>query len=156
MSRQLIKLRMGWELGGFRGSRQLSDGLRRAFGLSSFDLDVCVMALAPEIDLRYQRLYAYLQDDVTRKYPSVDLALNLLCRSQDDKLARRAHFTPDAVLVRHGLLQVGLDTARPPAPLLSQAFQLDAQIVNLLLDGRGLDAARHHYRQHLPGFRKPA
>jgi ATPase family associated with various cellular activities (AAA) len=114
--------------------------LRRAFGLSSFDLDVCVMALAPEIDLRYQRLYAYLQDDVTRKYPSVDLALNLLCRSQEDKLARRAHFTPDSVLVRHGLLQVGLDTARPPAPLLSQAFQLDAQIVNLLLDGRGVDA----------------
>src|SRR5262245_36913088 len=34
--------------------------LQRAFGLSSFDLDVIVIALAPELDLRYERLYAYL------------------------------------------------------------------------------------------------
>ena len=27
-------------------------------------------ALAPEIDLRYERLYAYLQDDVTRRRPT--------------------------------------------------------------------------------------
>ncbi|HSH81980.1 MAG TPA: hypothetical protein VLA19_25930, partial [Herpetosiphonaceae bacterium] len=34
--------------------------LARAFGLSGFDLDVVLVALAPEIDLRYERLYAYL------------------------------------------------------------------------------------------------
>src|SRR5262245_17617142 len=49
--------------------------LARAFGLSPFDVDVLLIALAPELDLRYQRLYAYLQDDVTRKSASVDLAL---------------------------------------------------------------------------------
>ena len=37
-----------------------------------------LIALAPEIDPRYERLYAYLQDDVTRKRPSIDLTLNLL------------------------------------------------------------------------------
>ncbi|ABG51415.1 AAA ATPase [Trichodesmium erythraeum IMS101] len=35
-----------------------------------------LIALAPEIDLRYDRLYAYLQDDFTSKGSSVDLALN--------------------------------------------------------------------------------
>ena len=45
--------------------------LKQAFGLSEFDLDLMLIALAPEIDLRYERLYAYLQDDVTRKRPSV-------------------------------------------------------------------------------------
>src|SRR5688500_1463722 len=51
--------------------------LRDVFGLSGFDLDVLILAIAPEIDLRYERLYAYLQDDATRKRPTVDLALNL-------------------------------------------------------------------------------
>lgn len=34
------------------------------FGLSSFDIDLPLIALAPELDRRYERLYAYLQDDV--------------------------------------------------------------------------------------------
>ena len=41
--------------------------LIQVFRLSSFDIDVMLLALAPELDLRYERLYAYLQDDVTRK-----------------------------------------------------------------------------------------
>ena len=35
--------------------------LKKTFGLSEFDLDLILIALAPEIDLRYERLYAYLQ-----------------------------------------------------------------------------------------------
>src|SRR4051794_24894296 len=52
--------------------------LEQEFGLDGFDLDVVLVALAPEIDIRYERIYAYLQDDVTRRRPSVDLVLNLL------------------------------------------------------------------------------
>jgi len=32
--------------------------LSRAFGLSPFEVDAIVIALAPEVDLRYERLYA--------------------------------------------------------------------------------------------------
>ena len=80
--------------------------LERAFDLSTFDIDLILIALAPELDLRYERLYAYLQNDVSKKRPTIDLALNLLCPSAADKLARRAHFAPDAPLVRHGLLHL--------------------------------------------------
>src|SRR5687767_401834 len=41
--------------------------LAAEYGLSSFDLDVLLIALAPELDLRYERLYGYLQDDITRR-----------------------------------------------------------------------------------------
>jgi hypothetical protein len=52
--------------------------LEQAFGLSPFDLDVILVALGPHVDLKYERIYAYLQDAVTRRRPTVDLALNLL------------------------------------------------------------------------------
>src|SRR5262245_58530942 len=55
--------------------------LCRAFGLSRFERDVIVAALAAEVDLKYERLFAYLQDDVTKKRPTVDLLLELLCES---------------------------------------------------------------------------
>ena len=36
-------------------------------------------------DLRYERIYAYLQDDVTRRRPTVELVLNVLCESSAEK-----------------------------------------------------------------------
>ena len=47
-------------------------------GLTPFDAALLVVAVAPELDLRYERIYAILQDDVTRRRPSLDLALSLL------------------------------------------------------------------------------
>ncbi len=80
--------------------------LGRAYGLSAFDLDLILIALAPELDRRYERLYAYLQDHVSRRRPGVDLALNLLCPDAAARLERRVHFDPDAPLMRHGLLHL--------------------------------------------------
>src|SRR5574340_558683 len=65
--------------------------LAKACRLSSFDIAVVFIASAPEFDLRYENLYAYLQDDVSRRRPTVDLALNLLCVTVQDKLERRQH-----------------------------------------------------------------
>jgi AAA+ superfamily predicted ATPase len=114
------------------------DALASAFALSSFDVDLLVIALAPEIDLRYERIYAYLQDDVTRRRPSVDLALGLLCGSAQEKLERRVHLTHHAPLVRFGLLHV--DAAGSPRPtLLARPLVLDEQVVAALLGIGGVD-----------------
>lgn len=113
--------------------------LAQTFGLTRFDLNVLVIALAPEVDLRYEGLYAYLQDDVTRRRPSVELVLKLLCPSLPEKLARRAHFAAESPLLWHRLLHVMPEPARPSASLLAQALQLDAQIADVLLGQGGLD-----------------
>lgn len=114
--------------------------LQRVYGLTDFDLDVILIGLAPEIDLRYERLYAYLHDDVTRKRPSVDLALNLLCSSAGEKLQQRERFAPDAPLQRHHLIEVYSDPHHPNSPLLAHHYRLDEQIVRLLLLDDSLDS----------------
>jgi hypothetical protein len=114
--------------------------LADAFGLSASDLLIIVIALAPELDLRYERLYAYLQDDVSRRWPSVDLTLNLLCTSSQEKASGRAWFAPDAPLLRHALISLGADARQAHAPLLAQAIRLDDQVVRFLLCQDGLDS----------------
>jgi SpoVK/Ycf46/Vps4 family AAA+-type ATPase len=121
--------------------------LKESFELSDFDLDLILIALAPEIDLRYERLYAYLQDDVTRKRPSVDLALNLLCASAEDKLLRRDRFASNAPLIRHQLLHLIPDPNQSQPPLLAHYLKLDEQIVRLLLEQEGLDVRLVPYCQ---------
>ena len=112
--------------------------LAKEYGLSSFDMDVMLIALAPELDLRYERIFAYLQDDITCKRPAVDLALNLLCPSASVKQSRRAHFALDAPLIRNGLLQLVPDSDQS-RPELADQIRLQNQVVNLVLSRRTLD-----------------
>ena len=46
------------------------------------------IALAPELDRQYVRIYAILQDDMSKKRPTVELALNLLCSTFYEKLSQ--------------------------------------------------------------------
>jgi hypothetical protein len=105
--------------------------LQQAFGLSAFDLDVLVIAVAVEIDLRYQRLFAYLQDDVTRKRPSVDLALNLLCPDADSKLRARRRFAADAPLFRNRLVQISTSQTGT-VPFLARDLEVDEAVVSAM------------------------
>lgn len=123
--------------------------LRQTFHLSDFDLNLILIALAPEIDLRYERLYAYLQDDVTRKHPTVDLALNLLCTSAEAKLLSRTHFSSNSPLVKHRLLHLVPDPNQIQPPLLSHYLKLDGQVVRLLLGQTGLDPRLVPYCQQI-------
>ncbi|GAB3258497.1 ATP-binding protein [Kineosporia babensis] len=110
--------------------------LRGRQGLSEAELDVVLIALAPEVDLRYERLYGYLQDDVNRRRPSVDLALDLICRTPAEKLQARDIFSSAAPLRERLLLRLEAGDA----PLLARPLRLDPQVVHLLLNGRpGLD-----------------
>src|SRR3954451_20088889 len=47
-------------------------------GLDALDAAVLAVCAAPELDPRFGRLYAYLQDDVTKRLPSPRLAADLL------------------------------------------------------------------------------
>jgi AAA+ superfamily predicted ATPase len=114
-------------------------GLARTFGLSAFDQDLILVGVAPELDLRYERLYAYLQDDVTRRRPTIDLALNLLCSSAETKLARRDHVAPGAPLIRNGIVRLVPDPSQPQPPLLALYLTIDEQILRWLLGQEGVD-----------------
>ena len=113
--------------------------LAAAYGLSDFDLHVVLLALAPEIDLRYERVYAFLQDDVSRRRPTVDLALNLLCATPETRLHRRWHFTEEGPLVRYDIVRLVAEPGSTEPPLLAHALKLDERTVRRLLGYRGLD-----------------
>jgi hypothetical protein len=113
--------------------------LIHSFGLSSFDANLVLLALAPEVDLKYEKIFAYLQDDVTRKRPTVELSLNLFCASAEEKLDRRFHFSPNGPLIRQGLLHIVADPNQVEPPHLAHYLKLDDQVARLLLGQQGLD-----------------
>ncbi len=114
--------------------------LQKTFSLSSFDLDILAIAIAPELDRHYESVYIYLQDEISNKRPTVDLVLNLLCSSLPEKLSRRKHFTTNAPLIHHHLLHLSSDPHQQQQTLLSQHLILDSQITRFLLQQPGLDS----------------
>jgi ATP-dependent 26S proteasome regulatory subunit len=127
------------------GTELRLERLRHWFGLSAFDVDVLLLCLAPELDLGYEKLYAYLQDDLTKKWPSVNLLLDLLCPTFEAKLAARQRLLPGAPLRRHELLQLLHDPAQLQPPLLSHVGKVDARIVHYLLGLDDLDPRLSSY-----------
>ncbi|MFB8062159.1 ATP-binding protein, partial [Kitasatospora purpeofusca] len=85
--------------------------LAARFALAPLDLDLLLVALAPDLDSRFERLYGYLNDDLTRRRPTVGLALELC--GQRATAAARFRLAPSAPLVAGGLLEVG-EPERPP------------------------------------------
>jgi hypothetical protein len=109
--------------------------LATAFGLDRFDLDTLLICLAPALDLRYERLYGYLQDDVTRRRPRVNLVLDLLCEPGSERLLMLSRFGDDAPLFMNNLLNKMPDPGADPSPLLNQVLAVDRAIVVWLLEG---------------------
>lgn len=118
------------------------------FGLSRFELETVIVCLAPELHRKYDRLYAYLQDDITRKRPSIDLVLDLLCESESDKWRARAVFSARGALMRAGILEPVPDAHSPSGSSgLAQFLELDARVLRFILghnelDGRLLGSVR--------------
>jgi AAA+ superfamily predicted ATPase len=107
--------------------------LAKVFALDRFELDILLVCMAPALDLRYERLYGYLQDDVTRKRPSVNLILDLLCTPGYQRQVKLVYFSKEAHLFRTQLLHRNGELGSGGGPLLSQSLALDETIVQWLL-----------------------
>jgi hypothetical protein len=105
--------------------------LAARFRLDPFERACLLLVLAPDVDPRYERIYAYLQDDVTRKRPTAALALDLFCADTAERLRCSHVFAPDATLLRERLIEAGPNGAgRLSAPLA-----LEPQVLRHVLEG---------------------
>jgi hypothetical protein len=104
--------------------------LAATFQLDAFDVDAFLICLAPALDLRYERIYAYLQDDVTRRLVSLNLILDLLTVPGLPRLRQLTHFAAESPLIKHHLLQFA--EAHSPS-VLGQTLIVEPGIVAWLL-----------------------
>jgi len=102
--------------------------LARAFGLDPFDVELLLVALAPDLDPRLERLYGYLNDDVSRRRASAGLALEL-CGAPRPGGAQRARLGPAGPLVAGGLVLV----EDPDRPSLTRALRVPDRVTAHLL-----------------------
>jgi ATPase family associated with various cellular activities (AAA) len=97
--------------------------------LSLFEKNLVLLGIAPEVHRRYGKLYEYLNGD-DRHLLTIDLALRLLCRSDQEWRNARVKLHEDAPLINHNLVEI-LD--RDDRPFLQRSIKLTDELVNYLL-----------------------
>ena len=116
--------------------------LSELFRLSDIEVQILIICLAPKIDARYERLYAYLNNDVTRKNATIDLVYKLLGASLEQQIANAKFFDHNAPLFHYHILhQTMLDSS----PGLSTiALTVDSSIESYIC---GRDAVSENVAQ---------
>jgi hypothetical protein len=102
--------------------------LAEVAGLTELDVELLLVAMAPDVDSRFEQFYGYLNDDVTRRRATIGLALRL-CGMPEAAAAGRSRLDAAGPLVSAGLLTIE-DHDRP---FLSRTLRVPDRVVGHLL-----------------------
>jgi hypothetical protein len=112
--------------------RQLAQAVR----LTDLDVEFLVAALAPDLDSRFERLYGYLNDDVTRRRATIGLVLEL-AGVPAASAAARARLSPGAPLIDYQLILAD----SPGVPFLTRGLRVPDRVTAHLLGDDACDPA---------------
>lgn len=112
--------------------------LAEALGLGQNELDLVLYLLAGEMDPRFGRVWAFLQDDVQRRFltPALVESLSDLPGKGRGGPGIRSILDSRAPLLRQRVIRL----SDPHRPLLERPLQLDDRIADFLLGHNTLDA----------------
>jgi len=122
--------------------------LLRCFNLSWFEYQTLVICLAPQIDARYQKLYAYVQNDSAQRLPGIDFILCLLCRSFEERLQNLIYFSVRAPLFRYGLLKQ--EENHHGTAITQNLLSIDPRILHFVLGQQVVDRRIASWLRFLP------
>ena len=113
--------------------------LARSFGLDRWEVEILLVAMAPDLDPRFERLYGYLHDDVSRRRASCGLALEL-CGSARPWGEGRKRLSPTSLLVANHLVLV----EEPERPYLTRSLRVPDRVTAHLLGDDDADPSVVH------------
>jgi hypothetical protein len=112
--------------------------LSQQLKLKPLEEDILIACLAPELDRRFEVMYAYLQDDLTSRSPTVDMLLRLFTSTEEERAAARLVFDQASPLMRY-LMDTTGEWKDSRVPLLAKPLKLENWTVNHLLGFQMLD-----------------
>lgn len=108
--------------------------LQKIFGLSDFEMDLIILCLLPEIHRKYERLYGYIQDDITLKKPALCFIANLFSSSEESQFALLTYFLQDNTLFKYNILTLHDDSTDSNKCLSSKSLAIDKRILNYIFE----------------------
>jgi len=119
------------------------DVIATLFQLNEKEKYTLLILMAPEIDVKYERIYAYLQNDLNKKYPTPSLLVLLLCEEEDEKrefITHLSSYSPLRIFHLINFIELNDGTS-----LLQQPIGIEVSVRNFLLGHYFLDRRLEPY-----------
>ncbi|MDD2420955.1 MAG: AAA family ATPase [Heliobacteriaceae bacterium] len=73
----------------------------RKFSLDEFAQNCLLLAFAVQLEKKYEKIFVFLQDDITKKTPTAETAIKLFAIPGEKKADYFRYFTQDSVLIKY-------------------------------------------------------
>ena len=128
------------------------DRLQKRLRLTEFERKIILILFAPEVDAKYERIYAYLQDNLNRTYPTVQLLTQLLCQNKEETETLYNYFIKASKFTLLHLIDIGKD--EPNTVQFQQPLRLSASLRNYLLGDLYIEGTLPDYCQLISPVRE--
>ncbi len=108
------------------------DRLSRTLQLTPFEREAVLLCAAPELDRSYERIYAFILDDLNRRFPCIELLVSLTAECLEEQVVRRHALARSGRLRRSRVL---LACGDPPTEL-RQEVRLAPEVFDFLTGAR--------------------
>ncbi len=115
------------------------------FGLSTEDCDVVLTCLAYVLDARYEKVFAFINNDLTKPYPTPLLVATIFGYDGQRRDRLRSCLRPDAPLLRRMLLRADRNGAYGEGSPFGQRLMLDERVADFLLGTARVDGRAAEY-----------
>ncbi|MDH5681381.1 MAG: AAA family ATPase [Spirochaetota bacterium] len=119
------------------------DQMRRQFELSEIEMDIVLILLAPAIDLKYEKIYAYIQDDISKIHATAALVMRLLFHAPEDQAFIRHCLSKRRALRKWGIVK--MENPGVDGVLISQRLSIDERMVDFMVGAGGLSSESVDY-----------
>jgi SpoVK/Ycf46/Vps4 family AAA+-type ATPase len=109
------------------------------FHLTPFEEQCLIICIAPELDRKYEKLYGYLHDDITRRQASIGLICDLLSLDFEEKVKALRFFVHSAPLLKYRLLRLVNESHDGYSSLHTRPVVIDERIMNFILSFPEID-----------------
>jgi len=115
--------------------------LIKVLNLTQIEIEAIISCLALQVDSqitrKYERIYAYLNDNLSKKKPTANLLLATIYSSLEDRIKNRYILSKDSKLFKYHILQLVEDDDgdNDSYDIFDQSLRLDDEITRLILFG---------------------
>ena len=113
--------------------------LKEVFNLSNQDIDILFISLLSEVDTRYEKIFAYLHDDMSKKQMSVGLLLNLMSEGLESGMRCRERLNASSPLLFNMLVEINQESVSSAVSSLASTVSIDKRIAEYLFGFNEID-----------------
>ncbi len=125
--------------------------LKEILGLNQIETDILMLLFAFEVYPKYEKIFAFLHDDLNKKYPTISLISYLFFKNSFEVLK---YFSEDYPLRKYGIIKIS-NGVESEVPIIHLPVRLEESVKNFIIGNISVDKNIRTFVEIIPPAQNP-